>query len=271
MEKRSGRIWLVGALLAGVVLAACQPAATPPTPTASAPQPTATSAEVATSAPTPTEENQVQAAISKEVQLDPALASDADSTMVNGYLYEGLVKIESGNPAPGLALSWIISEDGLDYIFNLRPGVVFHDGSPLNADAVTANFNRWFDPADPLHGQGTYDTWKEFFLGFKGETEEDGSPKSSFDGIEKVNDLTVLIHLNRQDEALLINLAQVAFSIANPKTLADEGENYGTAAGSASGTGPYAVSERTDAHLLLAPNPNYWGTIPAGSLEFPFK
>jgi len=270
MQKRSRCIWLVGVLLAGVVLAACQPA-TSPTPTLSAPQPTATSAEVATSAPAPTEANQVQAAISKEVQLDPALAQDADSATVNGYLYEGLVKTENGNPAPGLALSWIISEDGLDYIFNLRPGVVFHAGAPLNADAVIANFNRWFDPDDPLHGQGTYDMWEEFFLGFKGETEEDGSPKSSVDGIEKVNDLTVLIHLNRQDEALLTNLAHVAFSIVNPKPLADEGANYGTAAGSASGTGPYLVSERTDAHLLLAPNPNYWGTAPAGTLEFPFK
>src|SRR5437762_12525217 len=76
--------------------------------------------------------------------------------MVNGYLYEGLVKMESGSPAPALATSWIISEDGLDYIFNLRPGVVFQDGSPLNADAVIANFNRWFDQKDALRGAGAY-------------------------------------------------------------------------------------------------------------------
>lgn len=270
MEKPSRRIWLIGILLAGVILTACQPAATPTT-TPSAPPATATPAEVETPIPAPTDANQVQAPISKDVRLDPAIAQDADSMTVNGYLYEGLVKMENGSPAPGLAVSWIISEDGLDYIFNLRPGVVFHDDSPLNADAVTANFNRWFDPADPRRGQGTYDTWQEFFLGFKGETEEDGSPQSSFDGIEKVNDLTVLIHLNRPDEAVLINLAQVGFAIVNPKTLAAEGENYGTAAGSASGTGAYSVSERTEAHLLLTPNPNYWGGASAGSLEFPFE
>lgn len=268
MEKPSGRIWLIGVLLAGVVLTACQPATTP-TATSPAPQPTATSAEVAT--PVPTEAHPMQPAISKDVLLDPAAAEDADSMTVNGYLYEGLVKVEGGNPAPALATSWIISEDGLDYIFNLRPGVVFHDDTPLNADAVIANFNRWFDPEDALHGDGTYATWQEFFLGFKGETEEDGSPKSSFDGIEKVNDLTVLIHLNRQDEALLINLAQGAFAIVGPNTLTAEGDNSGTAAGSANGTGPYRLSERTDAHLVLAPNANYWGTAPTEELEFPYK
>lgn len=269
MEKPSGRIWLVGVLLAGVVLTACQPGAPTPTATSSAPKPTATSAEATTPIPAPTEANQTQAPISKDVRLDPAIAQDTDSVTVNGYLYEGLVKMEGGSPAPALAISWIISEDGLDYIFSLRPGVVFHDDSPLNADAVTANFNRWFDPEDPLHGTGIYSDWQEFFLGFKGETEEDGSPKSSFDGIEKANDLTVLIHLNRQDEALLTNLAQTAFSIVNPTTLAAEGDKYGTAAGS--GTGPYSVSERTDTQLVLAPNSKYWGTVPAGSLEFPYK
>src|ERR1051326_8806169 len=104
MQKPSGRIWLVGVLLAGFILAACQPASQP-TPT-SAPQPTATSAEVATAAPT--EAGQAQPAISKDVLLDPANAQDADSTTVNGYLYEGLVKMENNNPAPALATAWII-------------------------------------------------------------------------------------------------------------------------------------------------------------------
>jgi len=269
MEKPSARLWLIGVLLAGLGLAACQPASAP-TATPAAPPATATSAEVATPVPTAAA-NQVQPAVAKAVLLDPATATDADSTTVNGYLYEGLVKVENGNPAPALATSWVISADGLDYIFNLRPGVVFHDDTPFNADAVIANFNRWFDPHDPLHGAGTYAGWQSAFLGFKGETDDKGGPKSSFDGIEKVNDLTVLVHLNRQDAALLSNLALAPFSMVNPKTLTAEGDKYGTAAGSASGTGPYMLSERTDAHLLLQPNPKYWGGAPASGLEFPLK
>src|SRR6185503_7699746 len=104
MEKPSGRIWLVGVLLAGVVLTACQPGAPTPTATSSAPQPTSTSAAKPT--PIPTEANQTQAPISKDVRLDPAIAQEADSATVNGYLYEGLVKIEGGSPAPALAISW---------------------------------------------------------------------------------------------------------------------------------------------------------------------
>src|SRR5690349_18096768 len=42
------------------------------------------------------------------------------------YLYEGLVKVEGSDVAPLLAESWSVSDDGLDYIFNLRSGVSFH-------------------------------------------------------------------------------------------------------------------------------------------------
>ncbi|HEX2697147.1 MAG TPA: ABC transporter substrate-binding protein, partial [Anaerolineales bacterium] len=90
--------------------------------------------------------------VSKSILLDPALATDADSQSVNSYVYETLVKMQDNAPAPGLVGSVSASEDGLAYTLNLRPGVTFHDGTPVNADAVIANFNRWFDPADAAHG-----------------------------------------------------------------------------------------------------------------------
>ena len=51
---------------------------------------------------------------------------------------EGLVQadFETGNARPGLAESWAISDDGLVYTFNIRPGMVFHDGEPVTAQAV---------------------------------------------------------------------------------------------------------------------------------------
>ena len=60
----------------------------------------------------------------------------------------------------------------------------------IDADAVIANFNRWFDPQDPFRGSGTYEVWAENFGGFKGESTSEGQPKSIVDGIEKVDDLT---------------------------------------------------------------------------------
>ncbi|WP_353626457.1 ABC transporter substrate-binding protein [Bacillus sp. JCM 19041] len=45
--------------------------------------------------------------------------------------------------SPGLATNWEPSEDGLSYVFELREGVKFHDGTDFNAEAVKINFERW--------------------------------------------------------------------------------------------------------------------------------
>ncbi len=129
---------------------------------------------------------------------------------------EGLVTIKDNQPAPGLAAGWTVSEDRLDYVFTLKSDATFADGTPVNADAVVANFNRWFDPNDPAHASGPVDAWAAAFGGFKGEKDEAGKPKGAFDGIEKVDNFTVLIHLNRPFDALLTTLAQADFGIVSP-------------------------------------------------------
>ena len=58
---------------------------------------------------------------------------------------------------PGLAESWEVSDDGLVWTFNLRDGVLFHDGSSLDANDVVATWHAAGDCASPLHtgtGQG---------------------------------------------------------------------------------------------------------------------
>lgn len=229
----------------GLLLAACSsptPAIPPPAEPTSQPAPT--------DVPAPVEPPQT---ISKDILLDPANADDADSLMLNGYLYEGLVKLEDGIPAPSLAVSWSVSDDGMHYTFKLRPGVVFHDSTPLTADVVLDNFNRWFDPDHSQHGPAAYAAWKDVFLGFKGEVDSDGVPISSFDGVEKADNLTVLLHLNREMPDLIERLGEPAFALVG---------------GDAIGTGPYAVGERTETMITLQPNANYWGAVPGEALEF---
>src|SRR5688572_6637864 len=63
------------------------------------------------------------AAPTTDFQLDPANSTGDNARAAVGYLYEGLVKVEGEEVVGVLAESWTVSDDGLDYIFNLRPGV----------------------------------------------------------------------------------------------------------------------------------------------------
>ncbi len=251
-------------LSVSLLLAACQPT---PEPVTEEVQPTE-AAGIATQPPAQTEALPTQ--ISADITLDPALAQDADSLMISQYLYEGLVRLGTdGEAHPALAESWVISDDQLDYIFTLRSNAAFSDGTPITPDIVADNFNRWFDPQSPLRGNGDYATWGRIFLGFHGEKGADDRAKSSVDGIQKVDVNTVLIHLNRPVPDLLKYLADPAFAILNPTSLASG--NYGGKDSTILSSGPYVVSSWTDAGLALGPNPNYWGDKPAGELNFTYK
>jgi len=254
--KMKGSAVFVLLLAAAVILQACAP--TPAPPKTGGPS---TEAAATSSGPV---------AVEGETLLDPA-ASHANSLAANAYLYEMLVRLENGIAVPVLALEGTVSEDRLDYILPLRPGVIFHDGTALNADAVMANFNRWFDPEDPLRGDGTYEAWALNFGGFKGETTADGKAKCNFDGIEKVNDLTVLIHLNAPDDQFMIKLTDPAFAIVSPAALAAAG--FGTSAGVDGGSGSYTIRAWGAAGITLEPFADYWNqnAIPTDVIEVPLE
>ncbi len=75
------------------------------------------------------------------VSLDPFASVDAAAARVLGDIYEGLLcAAPGGAPEPCLAQRWEVSPDGKTWRFWLRPGVVFHDGSPLRAADVVASF-----------------------------------------------------------------------------------------------------------------------------------
>ena len=68
--------------------------------------------------------------------LDPAEAPELLASLV----FERLVRLdENGRPQPALALSWQSSPGMRRWQFHLRPGVKFHDGSPLTPAAVLAS------------------------------------------------------------------------------------------------------------------------------------
>ncbi len=251
-------------LIVAALLAACGPGSTPPAGTPAVPPSSTPPSVVATPA--------IPLAVSRSIQLDPATVEDADSLAVSNLVYDGLVRLDgNGNVQPALAVGWTVSDDQLDYILELRQGVTFTGGTPFNADVVLANFNRWFDPADPLRGGREYPGWSRFFLGFKGDVDSQGVAISPFDGIEKVDEQTVLVHLNRPQPDFLQNLAQPPFAILDPALLAAQGDAVGTTLEGVSGTGAYALSVWSDSGLVLAPNARYWGALPAGEIQIAWK
>jgi peptide/nickel transport system substrate-binding protein len=75
---------------------------------------------------------------------DPDIFYDIEGNSVILSSYEGLLTYapNSTQKVGALATSWSTSPDRLTYTFHLRPGVHFHDGSPLTAEAVKRSFQR---------------------------------------------------------------------------------------------------------------------------------
>ena len=80
--------------------------------------------------------------------LDPtAGAAAAVDEVVYGNVFEGLSRItQNGTVAPALAESWAVAPDGLVWVFHLRSGVRFHDGSTFDAQDVKFSLDRMLVP-----------------------------------------------------------------------------------------------------------------------------
>lgn len=185
------------------------------------------------------------------VQLDPAVAGAngyGDIIPINENICEGLTRYKNGTSEiePALAESWTVSDDGLTYVFKIREGVTFHDGTPLDAKAVETTFLRQLDPNNPLH----QDNFPYVEIVF-----------AEVDTVAATGDFDLSITLKRPIILLPANLAVFAGGIVSPTALETYGADYSQ---HAAGTGPFQLSSWTkDVELVLAANDNYWGGRPA--------
>src|SRR5437867_8621819 len=69
--------------------------------------------------------------------LDPALSTDVPTGEMVTLAYDGLTRFDpDGKLEPALADRWSADRRGVRYVFHLRRGVKFHDGTPLTPEAV---------------------------------------------------------------------------------------------------------------------------------------
>jgi peptide/nickel transport system substrate-binding protein len=77
---------------------------------------------------------------------DPDIYYAGQGLLLTRNLYEGLVQYQPGTSTrkiiPSLATSWAVSANGLTYTFQLRHGVLFHDGTPFTSAAIQPTFTR---------------------------------------------------------------------------------------------------------------------------------
>ncbi len=210
------------------------------------------------------------------VALDGALISDGESGRVIIQIYEGLVALKPGttNVVPSLATSWKASAGGKSWTFSLRKGVKFSDGTPFNASAVCANFNRWYNFTGSFQNPSATYYWQTVFGGFKTYDPKSGAPKGSlFKSCKVVNASTATINLTSASASFLGALSLPSFFMESPTAMAKYGANQGSvdadgvfhptgtyATAHPTGTGPFMLQSWTRGDkLVLVRNPNYWG------------
>jgi peptide/nickel transport system substrate-binding protein len=190
--------------------------------------------------------------------LDPAEACGVTDLSVIDQIYATLVQFGT-EPGPGgttkadqsevlpyLATSWTTSDGGTVYTFNLRHGVTFPNGDPLNAAAVKFSLER----AITLGGCGT-------------AAVEDLNP-DLIKSVQTPSSYVVTITLANPDPEFVKNLAEPQVSILDPSVVdahggVQAGQVNQWVAGNAAGVGPFLLkSYRANSQAVLVANPKFF-------------
>ena len=185
--------------------------------------------------------------IAEPKSLDPHAVTAVNDFRILVNLYDGLVRFKDGTleVEPALAESYEVSDDGLTYTFTLREGIEFHDGTPLDAEAVKFNFERMLNEDHPFHDTGPFPL--AFFF-------------SAVENVEAVDDRTVRFNLNEPYAPFLSNLAYPTGLIVSPAAVEEHGADFGR---NPSGTGAFRFAEwQPNSRVVVERNADYWDGAP---------
>lgn len=184
--------------------------------------------------------------------LDPQKTSLPAGNFVGGLLGGALLILDpfTFELKPHLAESYTISEDGKTMTFKIRPGVKFHDGTPLTAEVFKQSYERALDPktASPVTGPDV----------------------SSIKSISAPDDSTLIFHLDKPSASLLSNLSYGGYQ----QPISIEARNkYGNELGrNPVGVGPWKFeSWKTGESITLVRNDEYKWASPFALNQGPVR
>ncbi len=243
------KLFLFTLLTVVMLVAACGPS-----PTEAPAAPAEPAAPAATEAPAPTEAPAAEPLVLKIANTanittwDPVKSFSTEAAYM-ANLYEQLLRINPPGAAekftPLLAERWESNDDGTVWTFYLRPDVKFHDGEPMNAEAVKASIEAAKD-----HAGASFIWWM-------------------LDSVEVVDELTVNFNLTASAPIDLVASSLYGAWIVSPKALeaAAADENY-FEAGVEAGTGPYMLESYTpDQEIVFTRFEDYWGGWEEGQFD----
>jgi peptide/nickel transport system substrate-binding protein len=150
--------------------------------------------------------------------LDPAQSVSFTDRVVMAAVCDKLIELDPKlNYVPQLATEWAWASDGLSITMKLRAGVVFHDGEPLDAEAVRFNFER-----------------------NKAASSRRQSELKPVRSVTVVDPLTVRLELSEPNAPLMAQLADRAGMMVSPRAARELGDRLGKAPVCA---GPYRFVE----------------------------
>ncbi len=223
-------IVLSALLLASLPLVGCEPVQEPtPTP---GPSPV----------PAPGGEGVLNLYGIDPLTLDPAVSGEMTSHEYIAQIFSGLVRLDDNlKPAPDIAESWQISDDGKTYIFYLRDDVVFHDGRGVTAGDFKFSWERACDPATGSHTAATY-------LGdIVGAKEKLAGEAAEISGVRVIDDYTLEVTIDAPKSYFLSKLTY-ATGLVVDRANVEMGEEWWH---QPNGTGPFKLEEWAEGNLLV--------------------
>jgi peptide/nickel transport system substrate-binding protein len=166
--------------------------------------------------------------------LDPIASSDNASIWTELLIFDQLVRPSKDGTKlePGLAESWTISPDGLEYVFTLR-NAKFANGDPVTPDDVVFSLQR---------AAGEKSDWARFF-----------KPVTHY---EIADSRTIKMRLDKPFTPMVNNLGMFSASILPRKEVEAKGDAFFQ---QPFGSGPFVVKEwNRGEKITLIKNPHYW-------------